>query len=270
MKYIMVVLTLILLGLQALAGKITDDFEDGDLRGWRRTQTAGGERAEWIVKNGELVFTSENFCRETAAFGTGDKTWTDYEFSVDFSLKETFPTGLGCWFPALGITIQSDMAETGTMKLDRVQYVAVYSVNLQPDRGNDGWSQKGCGVRMALTPPGPYNLDDFVTKPRKWYTLRLSSNTEGDNNQDSVTTYQASINNKVICDFSFPTPFLGGERINVGGVAITIRNAEVHFDNVVIAGESIPDMDVNDFVGAWSVSRGGKLATTWGEIKQHR
>ena len=270
MKYIMVVLTLILLGLQALAGKITDDFEDGDLRGWRRTQTAGGERAEWIVKNGELVFTSENFCRATAALGTGDKTWIDYEFSIDFSIKETFPAGPGCWWPVLGILIQSDMAETGTLKHNRNQYVAAYSLNPEPDRGNDGWNQKGCDVRMALTPPGPYNLDDFLTKPRKWYTLRLSSNTAGDNNQDSVTTYQVFINDKMICDFSFPTPFLGGERINAGGVAIITRNAEVHFDNVVIAGESIPDMAVDDFVGALSVSRGGKLATMWGEIKRTR
>ena len=270
MKRIVVVLVFSLLTLKVWAGKITDDFEDGDLRGWRRTQTAGDERAEWIVKNGELVFTSENFCRATAALGTGDKTWIDYEFSIDFSIKETFPAGPGCWWPVLGILIQSDMAETGTLKHNRNQYVAAYSLNPEPDRGNDGWNQKGCDVRMALTPPGPYNLDDFLTKPRKWYTLRLSSNTAGDNNQDSVTTYQVFINDKMICDFSFPTPFLGGERINVGGVAIVIRNAEVHFDNVVIAGESIPDIDVNDFVGAWSVSRGSKLATTWGEIKRHR
>lgn len=88
MKHTMVVLTLLLLVLKAWAGKITDDFEDGDLNGWKPSEVSGGEEAKWVVKNGELVFTSENFCQMSAALAIGDETWTDYEFSVNFSLKK--------------------------------------------------------------------------------------------------------------------------------------------------------------------------------------
>lgn len=98
-----------------------------------------------------------------------------------------------------------------------------------------------------------------MTKPQEWYTLRLSSRTEGD-----TTTYLATINDIELCNFDIPT-FVAGERVNTGGVFITSRNAEVHFDNVVILGDSIPD-----FLAGLSVSPGGKLATTWGEIKRAR
>ena len=268
MKCAMVVFTLVLLVLKAWAGKITDDFEDGDFNGWRPSEFSGGEEAEWTVKNGKLIFNSENFCRVGSALAIGDKTWTDYEFWAEFSLKKTFPGGSGCWSPSLGIGIHSDIAETGTMRFDRNQWVGVFLVNRQPDLGNDGWNLKLCEVwldGLALAP----DEGEFVTEPRKRYTLRISSNTVEPNNENSVTTYQAAINDIAICDFNLRTP-LGEERANVGGPFLYVRNAEVHFDNVAIVGESIPDIDVNDFVRALSVSRGGKLATTWGEIKQHR
>lgn len=266
MKRTMVVFALLLLVLKAWAGKITDDFEDGDFNGWKPSEFSGGEEAKWVVKDGKLVFISENFCWAGVALGIGDETWTDYDFSVDFSLKKTFPTGSGCWLPSFGITIHSDIGQTGTMRLDRNQWVSVYVANQKPDLGNDGWDRKGCEVRLGglgLAPdPGEFAID-----PRKWYTLRLGSRIEGE-----FTIYQAAINDTELCNFKILTPLAAGKRVNVGGVAIGIRNAEIHFDNVVIAGESIPDIDVNDFVPKpkLSVSRGGKLATTWGELKRHR
>ena len=77
MKYAIVVLTLLLSALKVWAGKITDDFEDGNFNGWRTSEFSGGEEAKWVVRRGELVFTSENFCRTGAAMAIGDKTWTD-------------------------------------------------------------------------------------------------------------------------------------------------------------------------------------------------
>ena len=69
MKYAMVVLTFSLLVLKAWAGKIIDDFEDGNLNGWNVVRAADG-KAEWIVENGELMSVSKNVCRAGAAWRT--------------------------------------------------------------------------------------------------------------------------------------------------------------------------------------------------------
>ena len=258
MKCTIVVLTLSLLVLKVWAGKIIDDFEDGDFNGWNVVRAADG-KAEWIVENGELMSVSKNVCRAGAALAVGDKTWTDYEFSVQLSLKETLPMCPDGWLPSIAIGMHSNVAETGTLRLDNNHYVGVYVANWEPDRGNDGWNSKGCEVWIPPIIARSPDFGDFVTKPQEWYTLRLSSRTEGD-----TTTYVATINDIQLCNFDIPT-FVAGERVNTGGVFITSRNAEVHFDNVVILGDSIPD-----FLAGLSVSPGGKLATTWGELKRHR
>ena len=49
---VMVVLALLLLMLKAWAGKITDDFEDGDFNGWNTSRLAAAEQAEWAVEDG--------------------------------------------------------------------------------------------------------------------------------------------------------------------------------------------------------------------------
>ena len=262
MKYTMVVLTLWLLALKVWGGKITDDFEDGDFNGWRPAQFSGNERAEWVVKNGELIFTAQNFCRVGSALGIGDKTWTDYEFSVEFSFRKTFPVcSAGGWLPAIGIGIHSNVVETGTLRLEKNQWVWTGVINHQTNLGNDGWDRKQCEVWLPPVYAIAPNEGEFTTKPRRWYTLRLIANIVG-----NLTVYRASIDEKVLCDFDIETPLKAGKRLNTGGVFLYVRNAEVHFDNVVILGESIPNIDMNGL----SVSPGGRLTTMWGEIKQHR
>ena len=49
---VMVVLALLLLVLKAWAGKITDDFEDGDFNGWNTSRLAAAEQAECAVEDG--------------------------------------------------------------------------------------------------------------------------------------------------------------------------------------------------------------------------
>ena len=257
-------LALLLLVLKAWAGKITDDFEDGDFNGWNTSRLAAAEQAEWAVEDGVLVITAQNLCHESAALAIGDKTWIDYEFSVQFSLKRTFPACPDGWPSSISIGIHSDAAETGTLRLNKNQYVGVYVANRNPNLGNDSWNRKGCEVWIPPIIARTPDSGEFATEPQEWHTLRLSSRTEG-----NTTTYQAAINDMELWNFDIPT-FVAGEQANPGGVFITTRNAEVHFDNVVILGESIPNIDVNEFVAGLSVSPGGKLATTWGELKQRR
>ena len=264
MKHTMVVLTLSLLVLKLWAGTIIDDFEDGDFNGWRSARFHGGERSEWVVKNGELVFTAQNFCRTGSALGIGDETWIDYEFSAQFSLRKTFPICSGGWLPAIGIGIHSNVAETGTMRPEKNQWVWTGVINRQTNLGNDGWNRKQCEVWLPPVYAIAPNKGEFATKPRRWYTLRLIANIVG-----NLTVYRALIDEKLLCDFDIETPLKEGERLNTGGAFLYVRNAEVRFDNVVISGETIPDLDMNEFV-ALSVSPGGKLTTMWGELRQHR
>lgn len=168
--------------------------------------------------------------------------------------------------PALGIAIDSDVAQTGTMKLEKNQWVGVYLSNQEPHRGNDGWKVKGCEVWLPpIYQRGP-DRGSFVTEPRKWYTLKIRSSPIG-----AITTlYEASIDDTPLCDFKLKTVLNEGKRLNTGGAVLYVRNAEVRFDNVVITGENIPDLDMNEFVGELSVSSGGKLTTTWGKLKMDR
>ena len=255
-----ILLTLTLLASSAWAGTLIDDFEDGNLDGWRPSKFFGDEEAKWSVERGELVVTAKNFCRTGPGLGIGDETWEDYEFSVRFSLRKTFRICSEGWSPAIGIGIHSNVAETGSLQLGKNQWVWAGVFNRQLDRGNNGWARKLCEV--WIPPDDVLSLDrgEFLTRPRRWYTLRISAFSTR-----LRTKYVAVIGNKQICDFSLDIRFESGKRTTAGGAFLYVRNAEVHFDNVVITGENIPNLDMNEFL---PVSRKGKLATTWGEIKK--
>ena len=171
--------------------------------------------------------------------------------------------GVGC--QPLGIGIDSDVAQTGTMKLEKNQWVIAYLSNQEPHRGNDGWKVKGCEVWLPPAYQRGPDRGSFTTEPRKWYTLKICSSSIG-----AITHYEASIGDTPLCDFNLRIVRKEGKRLNKGGALLYVRNAEVRFDNVVIAGESIPDRDMNEFVGKLSVSSGGKLTTMWGELKADR
>ena len=265
MKWAPIFLAAILMSSSLWAGTVTDDFEDGNFEGWRPSRFALGEQAEWIVEQGELVFTSKNFCRVGSALGIGDETWSDYEFSVQFSLRRTFPICSGGWMPSLGIGIDSNVAQTGTMKLEKNQWVIAYLSNQEPQRGNDGWKVKGCEVWLPPVYQRGPDRGSFTTEPRKWYTLKIHSSSIG-----ASTRYEAFINETPLCDFNLRIVHQEGNRLNKGGALLYVRNAEVRFDNVVITGDNIPNLDMNEFVSKLSVSPGAKLTTTWGGLKADR
>ena len=264
MKWAAIFLATVLISSSLWAGTLTDNFEDGNFDGWRPSRFVFPEHAEWTVEQGELVFTSKNFCYEGPALGIGDETWSDYEFSAQFSLKRTFSICSGGWMPALGLAIDSDVAQTGTMKLEKNQWVGVYLSNQEPHLRNDGWKTKGCEVWLPPVYQRGPDRGSFIVEPKKWYTLKIRSFPVG-----AITTlYEASVDDTPLCEFELKTVVKEGKRLNTGGAALYARNAEVRFDNVVITGENIPNLDMNEFVSELSVSRpGAKLTTTWGELK---
>ena len=83
----------------------------------------------------------------------------------------------------------------------------------------------------------------------EWHTMRILAN------EDS---YEMFIDETTICEHKSGLP-------EKGMAGLGARNCEVHFDNVVIKGDEIPNMDLS-----LAVSPKVKLAKTWGKIKQGR
>jgi len=89
-KLIIVLLTCSIFYSPVLAGTFRDDFEDGDLAGWR-LWPFGDQSAKWFVKEGELVAISENVCGVASGFILGNNAWKNYEFECQFKIEQTFP-----------------------------------------------------------------------------------------------------------------------------------------------------------------------------------
>jgi len=67
--------------------------------------------------------------------------------------------------------------------------------------------------------------------------------------------YEMFIDNKRICEILTDLP-------DKGAAALGARNCEVHFDNVVISCDDVPDMNQ-------SVTPKSKLTMTWARLKSH-
>ena len=89
MKFTMSFLTLFLLVTSAWAGTLRDNFDDGDFDGWKRW-LFGDQSAQWSVKDGELVCTSQNVCTLASFLTIGDDSWRNYSVKTDFKIKKTF------------------------------------------------------------------------------------------------------------------------------------------------------------------------------------
>ena len=79
MKRTMIFLTLFSLVNLTLADTLIEDFEDGNLHGWRRLEGKMGPNdttdnaTDWHIDKGELVVESK-MCRAISVFGLGDRT----------------------------------------------------------------------------------------------------------------------------------------------------------------------------------------------------
>ncbi|MBM3216833.1 hypothetical protein FJZ36_18210 [Candidatus Poribacteria bacterium] len=71
------------------SGVLRDDFEDGDLVGWKAVYPA--DYPLWKVVNGELTIAQRDM--SSVVLAMGDPTWTDYTFECDATLVEDFGQG---------------------------------------------------------------------------------------------------------------------------------------------------------------------------------
>ena len=89
--------------------------------------------------------------------------------------------------------------------------------------------------------------EPFDLQVNQWYRLKLVVS------KDSIEFY---IDGKLMASLFEPSqPFSIGR-----SVGLFVRNCEAQFDNVVITGDDVPD-------SSNAVTRQGKLATTWGQMK---
>ncbi len=235
MKLTVGILTLFLLMTSAGAGTLRDNFDDGDFDGWKRWRF-GDQSAQWSVKDGELVCTSQNVCILASFLTIGDDSWRNYSVKTDFKIEKTFAACGG----AIPVVIT----------LLRGADDALWGVDvLIGSWGGDIWNFCRCEKAVGGNVQGLPIVDNVAVGEGEWHTMRIVAN------EDS---YEMFINETKTCEHKSALP-------EMGMAGLGARNCEVHFDNVVIKGDEIPDMDLST-----AVSPKAKLAKTWGKIKQGR
>lgn len=244
MKHSMIGLTLFLLVASTWAGTLTDNFDDGNADGWRvfkgRANLAPfDETAQWFVEKGELISISKNVCMLGSLFGIGDNTWKDYQFECKFKIEKPFPPGCGTWNPLIAFGIHFD---------DTNPLINGYDLIIWHGGGNN-WTGHGCEWFWGGNRNNPGRVGNVFIEPGKWYTAKAVV-------KDGL--HQIFVDDQLLCNAQI-------KQLDAGAVVFTGKNCEVHFDNVVITGDDIPDKDLG-----LPVESKAKLATMWAIIKQDK
>jgi hypothetical protein len=221
-----------LLAAVSYAGKIFDDFDDGDFEGWERSpQNKNNDKISWEVVNGEVVFDPGGQPWQMALSQlnfVGAKNvedWEDYEFQV-----EIMHTMAANW-PG-GIRGHVDL-KTG----------AHYAVWIYPGDGmirlykGPVWDINTGIVKLGEAP--------YKVEINKFHTYGIKF--EGDK-------ISVSYDGKVIIEAN-------DNQYKKGTVALCVQDKIVHYDNAVITGKQIPNLNMSP------VQPEDKLAVTWGKLK---
>lgn len=137
------ILCMLLIALPVCAGTFSDDFEDGNIKGWKPV-------GKWFVESGELVGENMKPAYDSGGIFIGELTWMDYTVEADVKLIEARPMPRGA-----GIFIRAQ-SEPGEM----------------PRLHTFGFGPGSCG--HSLQPGGA----ESITKIRPfsvgtWYHLKV-------------------------------------------------------------------------------------------------
>jgi len=222
MRLISVVLLVFLLTTSAWAGTLKDDFSDGDFDGWMQSG-----RGHWRVENKELVFDNLDY---PSVLFVGEPDWRDYTISVRAKLITHQPTnccGEGIMLAARGKSVSNAyLFLLGTWQQTGKQVLGCYT------QGN--------------VAPNSMKTNPFQWEMSSWYDLRLTVH------GDKCVFY---VDNKRVLTYEDKTYELG--RVGIGGA---FNTTTIHFDDVIISGDDVPDMNL-------SVAPKTKLTTTWSKLK---
>jgi hypothetical protein len=211
---------------------MTDNFDDGNDNGWTVIQ------GDWEVKNGKYVQsdilwtvtdTKETYHRSFI----GDVGWSDYTVEVDLTIDD--PGELAA---IAGIFIRvSEKSTEGDYYFFRI--------DLRPDNPPGAIQSPnhifdGTAIRLEGADP------EFNDMEEADVTYHLKVVAEGNH-------FMYYIDNELMLDrFDDFDPFM------TGAVGLGTFNAGASFDNFSVVGAGIPG----------AVSREGKLAVCWGNLKK--
>jgi len=237
-------LVLFVLVSSAWAGTLKDNFDDGNANEWqmfvgKANNSPIDQSTQWVVEKGELVSISKDVCTWSSIFGIGENTWTDYEFEFRFRIENIFSAGCGNVSPLIGFGVHFDNPDEFTINgLDVVvlENGGVFNRPICERFFRGGYTDLG-------------NAGNISIKQSEWYTAKIVAN---------GNWYKMSINNQLLCDIKHDLP-------DAGSAVIMGKNCEVHFDDIIITGNGIPDKNLGLFIDPKA-----KLATTWAKIKQEK
>ena len=246
MKFALIVTLLFLLPLSVWAGTFLETFDGKDLDGWQQIWAIKGP-AVWEIDDGELHADSREAYIHLLT--TGDSTWEDYTMELD--VKPLKKHGIG------GITIAVRVKGTWLVYCSISDPVII--------RGDDPPVQErriGCLAGGLHVPPRAILFTELhpLLRLNRWAHLKLS--VEGDmfafwlNGEQIMAPTQLQIFRQIEVFADFPD-------FQTGGVGFGLWNYTAVFDNITVTGDSVPNS------GDFDVTPQGKLATTWGQLKQY-
>lgn len=242
MKYLTMGLMLFVLVTWVWSGTLKDNFDDDNADEWRlfKGNTGRGlldETAQWTVKNGELVATSKDICTWASIFGIGNRKWKKYDFECRFKIVKS-TVGVCGWVPLVGFGVHFD----DTKFINGLDLIIL-------TRGGNTWNLHDCERFLNGNLDNPGRVGNVTIKEGEWYTAEIIFD-------DGF--YKMSIDNQLLCNIPANAP-------DAGAVAFLARDCEVHFDDIAITGDGIPDRNLGLFIDPKA-----KLATTWAKIKQEK
>lgn len=249
MKFLIIVTVLFLLPLSVSAGTFLDTFEDGNLDGWRELVPWDREPGSWEIVDGGLHGSVDD--GHPRLFTTGDDTWRDY--TVEFDVRPLKKHGR----PTVSIAARVQEKWFVQCRITEPEVVVIDGANAP----GKGWVLCSAGNMHRPKADLLFFAPHPLLKLFRWAHFKLS--VEGD-----IFTFW--INGEQVME---PTKlrivrnregFEDFPEFQTGGVGIGLSNYTARFDNVTVTGDSIPDS------GAFAVTPQGKLATTWGNLKNRR
>jgi len=160
-------------------------------------------------------------------------SWKDYSVACKAKLVENLGGG-----PSFGIFFRSTLFREGAQ--------SNYQASIEPgEKKVVFYEVSQNSVRTISEVPLPFDISEDT-----WYKLKVIA--EGDH-------FEFYINDELIGSFD-------DDSRPSGTVWLEVRNAHVHFDDVVITGPEIPDGGPGGVSGE-PVEPQSKLVATWGRIK---
>ncbi|MCZ6677499.1 MAG: DUF1080 domain-containing protein, partial [Candidatus Poribacteria bacterium] len=226
-KYAMVGLMLFLTTASVWAGTFRDDFEDGDLDGWRQDFPPAEKPILWKVVDGELECTRQD--SDSTVLITGDVTWTDYTIEFDVKLLEDFGPG------------DVDVIARHTNWRNHTMVFGFGDALGNPAAFMQRVELRGVS-RQIKKQYNPLKLD-------RWHHFKLEA--KGKN-------FTFWVNGEKVLDYEEPLA-----AFQAGTVGIGLANYTARFDNVEFCGPDVTDVTPPTWE-ARPVHPHGKLATTSG------